>query len=439
MSFSATNLTGLASILELQERVYYRLMAAHIDGELRVTRLIIGPQPTWKRYNYNDVVFIAGTEYGKTVADWLLSGKTTSRYIESIPIIPINNHVDSYRYPSHSQAGLFTFSKPATMYRASFSQAVPGRNYEFTSEGAPFFLTLWEAERHLLYGVPEDAVSSPAQTSEAGVYAYIEDSEAWLARIHFSLTALELHLAGTSLNRTKLKVVGSGIRGYDDYPMQNIVSIPLPNGRPDYLKIALIKDNSWLDYFIDDKNFRSNPLNPRRMNVTFAEPEPMEKVRELIDRGEGRSIEFKAEISLSSGKLKWLKTVAAFANGDGGSVILGVSDEDGSIVGINSMLPQYQNLISKFKDAITLAISDTIDPVPEYDFVDAHIDDRDILAINVHANLTRCYAIYLNKEVPTYYIRRGATTRVADNNEVQELIRSKSAYSSVAFSPLSNY
>jgi hypothetical protein len=228
MSFSATNLIGLARILELQERVHYRLMAEYIDGEFRVTRLIIEPQATWRRYNYNDVVFIAGTDYGKTVADWLISGKTTSHYIEPIPIIPINNHVDSYRYPSHSQAGLFTFSKPVTMYRASFSQAVPGRNYEFTAEGAPFFLSLWEAERHLLHGVPEDAGSSAAQTPETGVYAYIEHTEAWLARIHFSLTALELHLAGTSLNGTKLKVVGSGIRGYDDYPTQNIIFIPLP-------------------------------------------------------------------------------------------------------------------------------------------------------------------------------------------------------------------
>ena len=132
--------------------------------------------------------------------------------------------------------------------------------------------------------------------------------------------------------------------------------------------------------------------------------------------------------------MKWLKTVAAFANGEGGSLIIGISDEDGSVVGINGMLQRHQNSISKFKDAITLAISDTIDPVPEYEFLDARVDNHDVLAINVYTDGLRCYAIYRG-DVPTYYIRRGATTRVADNNEVQELVRLRSAYAPAKLSP----
>ncbi len=99
------------------------------------------------------------------------------------------------------------------------------------------------------------------------------------------------------------------------------------------------------------------------------------------------------------------------------------------------MLQRYGNAISKLKDAITLAISDTIDPVPEYEFLDARVENHDILAINVHPGMTTCYAIYQNKDVPTYYIRRGATTRVADNNDAQELVRLKIVYPSAALSP----
>jgi hypothetical protein len=433
----ATTVKELVAFLRQQERRAYRFMAERLDDGFQVTRLIIGPQASWRRYEYANLIFNAGIESGEAIADWLESGTITTRYHESFPLTPFNTQVTSSRYPSHSQVNNFTLSKPFTMYRVAFSQAVSGRNYECIAENAPFFLSLWEAERHLLYDIPEEAVTSPAQTPEAGIYVFIEHSDAWLERIHFSLIALEIQLAGHSLKGTKLKVVGTGIQPYDGYLDQNIVTIPLPDGRPDYLKIALLRDGMCYDYYIDERNFRANPHNPRRTNVTFAEPEPQEKIRELIDRGEGKTIEFKADISLSSDKLKWLKTVAAFANGEGGSIIVGVKDEDGSPVGISSMLQKYQNSIAKLKDALTLAISDTIDPVPDYELLDAQIDGHDLLVITCHADMTKCYAIYYNKDIPTYYIRRGATTRIASNNEVQELIRLRSP--SLSISPFNNY
>jgi hypothetical protein len=426
MQSTIEELFGQMNVLE---RVHYRFMAERIDNEFRVTRLIIGPKAPWesKNYEYKDVIFVAGAEQGSKVADWLRSGTITTWYHQSFPIMPFNSYVDFDRHPSHSNEGTFTLSKPFTRYRIAFSSAIYSRDYEFTSVDAPFFFTIGEAEQHLLYDIAEDAVSSAPQKPEPGIYVYIEHTNAWLEKIHFSLAALEIHVGGTSLAGTKLKVVGSGIQSYDDYPRQNVITIPLLNGRPDYLKIALIKGNTWLDYYVDDKRFRSNPYHPQRTNVTFAEPELKERVQELIDRGEGKTIEFKAELSFSSEKLRWLKTVAAFANGEGGSLLLGVSDEDGSIVGFGSTLSKHGS-IAKLKDAITHAISDTIDPVPEYKFLDARIGNHDVLVIDVQADRAKCYAVYQNKDTPAYYIRHGATTRVADNNEVQELVRMKSMW-----------
>src|SRR5260370_31080089 len=173
-------------------------MAERIDDRFQITRLIIGPQATWKAYEYKDVTFVAGVEYGQKVAGWLLSGTVITWYNQSFPIIPMNSQVFSSWHPSYSQAGLFTPSKPFTMYRISFSQAVSGRDYELVSEKAPFFLTRWEAERHLLYDIAEDIISSAAQIPEAGVYVYIEHVDAWLEKIHFSLAALEIYLSGRS-------------------------------------------------------------------------------------------------------------------------------------------------------------------------------------------------------------------------------------------------
>ena len=83
-------------------------------------------------------------------------------------------------------------------------------------------------------------------------------------------------------------------------------------------------------------------------------------------------------------------------------------------------------MIAKFEDEITNEISEAVHPVPEYNFIRAVIEDKDVLVIKVEQNDGKCYAAYQNGGVPVFYIRRGATTRVADHNEVQELVRSKS-------------
>lgn len=422
-----SDIQGLLEELNSLDEAHYRFMAEHIDGEFRVTRLIIGPQASWEKqdtYEYKDVIFVAHTARGIEVANWLYNGTITTWYNRSFPIMSINKYVNFSNHPSHSQAGSFTISKPFTMYRVAFSSAVSTYEHEFIAENAPFFFTSWEAERHLLYDVAEAAASSAWQKPEPGIYVYIEHTDAWLEKIHFSPIMLEIHIAGTSLTGAKLKVIGSGIQSYDDYPQQDVITIPLPDGRPDYLKVALIKGNTLLDYYTDYKDSRSNPFALQRTNVTFAEPEQKDRVRELIDRGEGRTIEFKAEIGLTKdNRMKWLKTIAAFANGEGGNLILGVRDEDGAIVGFDSTLAKHGSL-SKLKDAITNAISDTIEPVPEYEFLDACIDGHNVLVIEVQAGITES-AIYQNGGTPAYYIRRGATTRVADHNEVRELIKLK--------------
>ncbi len=71
-----------------------------------------------------------------------------------------------------------------------------------------------------------------------------------------------------------------------------------------------------------------------------AEPTGPEKVRRLIDEGEGSHVEFKSTLrwSLKNDKadrgveLSWLKTIVAFLNSDGGTLLVGVSD-DGEILG----------------------------------------------------------------------------------------------------------
>ncbi len=73
----------------------------------------------------------------------------------------------------------------------------------------------------------------------------------------------------------------------------------------------------------------------------FDDQHPEESIRQLIAKGEGRTIEFKSTMRMNlhtqkTGKeieIAWLKAVVAFMNTDGGTLLLGVSD-DGTIKGL---------------------------------------------------------------------------------------------------------
>lgn len=77
-----------------------------------------------------------------------------------------------------------------------------------------------------------------------------------------------------------------------------------------------------------------------------AEDEAGEAIRQLVDRGESQSCEFKStgRVNLRSGeqdpRIEWavLKSIAGFMNADGGTLLIGVAD-DGAVVGIERDFP----------------------------------------------------------------------------------------------------
>ena len=72
-------------------------------------------------------------------------------------------------------------------------------------------------------------------------------------------------------------------------------------------------------------------------------------IKELIDRGESQSVEFKESLKLRD---KIGKTVSAFSNSDGGTVMVGVSDGGGILgvgIGKNTM-EELANYIKRNTD-----------------------------------------------------------------------------------------
>ena len=83
----------------------------------------------------------------------------------------------------------------------------------------------------------------------------------------------------------------------------------------------------------------------------------------LVWLGEGPNIEFKVELPLRQAgneAMNFLRTVVAFANGQGGTILFGVTD-DGDVLG----LPRTE-AESRARDRITDLVRATVTPVPSY-------------------------------------------------------------------------
>ena len=71
-------------------------------------------------------------------------------------------------------------------------------------------------------------------------------------------------------------------------------------------------------------------------------------VNELLNRPEGKTLEFKRDLS----SLKpIMKTLVAFANTAGGVMIIG-RDADGTVVGVDDVLTQEERLASAIADKV---------------------------------------------------------------------------------------
>ena len=131
-----------------------------------------------------------------------------------------------------------------------------------------------------------------------------------------------------------------------------------------------------------------------------------------IDDGETKTLELKETLPPKSEK--YVKTLIAFANSAGGKLIVGVRNEDRKIVGIANA--------SQVADTIANALSDLCEPLLAPRIRVAQFEDREIVIAEVQPGPSVPYH-FKGKDVGKgTYVRVGATTRMADETALKELL-----------------
>ena len=164
---------------------------------------------------------------------------------------------------------------------------------------------------------------------------------------------------------------------------------------PEGAWIALHDGRELLDSRVIDPKWQ--PAGDVRFEI-----EPTVRLEAIISRGENATFEAKRELP-GNDPDRVMKTVAAFANGAGGTIIFGV-DNEMQIVGLGDAL--NRDAI----DRITSLISDRVRPRVLFDSEQVTLHGEVVLVLNVHSGPDAPYGVGTRGQKFTFHVRRSGST-----------------------------
>jgi hypothetical protein len=274
---------------------------------------------------------------------------------------------------------------------------------------APSFPSFASAFNAFFFG--DYSVSGSRNTQLGELSVHLEDLRARITRVRIRSASLEVWVGGRAARGVRLELNGSSHRASVVVTKSGRVVLPLPEGLPADAWLWLKLGTEWLD-------FRSlcgwgGRLSP---DVDLALPkDPVSDLTELVSRGEGAQLEYKQKLPDTPGEKRTVfKTVVAFANGSGGTVVFGVGD-GGEIVGIEGDLQRARRRLTDLvRDVVTPPLSARVDTVT--------LDGRHLFVLKVPVASGVLHALTIDANKPEYYVRRDATTFYARPEELAAII-----------------
>ncbi len=140
------------------------------------------------------------------------------------------------------------------------------------------------------------------------------------------------------------------------------------------------------------------------------------KIAEIINKTEGRRLEFKEHLPT---KADLCKTVVAFANDAGGEIFIGIKNKPREIVGVSE-----ENLTA-IEEQISNIIHDNCYPIILPDILFINFQGKHLIVVKIYKGSNPPYFIKTKGKEKGTYIRVGSTNRVANEEIIRELERQK--------------
>jgi len=394
------------------QRTWVRAAATWHDFDsawkLALLEVVTGaPPPTWvdECWDYEHAVLSTLGASGETVAGWFAAGQID---IGSVTVaLTLQQGIHPERRDSRASGIDEPLPWPSITWRTRTTDMASGALHEIlVAAGAPAFVNFDQAAASFFH--------TPHQVNRRfdghEIVIREQDPRARIEHVRIRAAELVVSVGGNDLAGKRLTLSGPAGASQELDADTTIWSLPLPDGLPEAAWLALHDDRQLLDSRALDPSWRPPA------DVEF-EIEPATRAEALISRGEGSTLEFKRELP-GRDATRVVKTVAAFANGQGGTILFGVTDEQ-EIVGLGDALTR------EAIDHLTRVISDHVQPHPSFEVETISVGDAEILAVSVWPGPDTPYGVGTSDRKLIYYVRRGGNSSPARPEDIRNSVRSR--------------
>jgi hypothetical protein len=381
--------------------------------QLSLLEIVAGePPPTWRRrrWIYERAVFIAAAPAGSTVAGWFVR-KRIRLGPRSLPIT-VQDTIQAERRRSRFVGSFERLVWPSVEWRIPIVQDQNRQmlHGELVADDAPVFIS-YDLAGVAFFGVPQ----APGGRSFSGTECVFreQDRSARIERVQIRSTEVLVTVGGEKLGGKKLTLGGVNGESKSLRRTSSVSRFPL---RADQIEagswIALRKGSALLD---------ERGLDPAwgRSDVEV-EVDPLTQAELLISGGESVTTEFKRQLPGDGREdvKKVMKTVAAFANANGGTILFGV-DNYGVVVGL-----EFESAGSAI-DRVTNLVTDWVRPPVDFATSVTEVDGKAVLLLKVESGGGTPYGIGTNDRGLEYFVRRNGTSMPARADEVRAAVQAR--------------
>lgn len=198
----------------------------------------------------------------------------------------------------------------------------------------------------------------------------------------------------------------------------------------------LWKIEKYADFLEARREILARKLNEFLANL-ITEPEPVRErqITDLVRLGESVNLEFKSTLRWDiienqvnkSLQHSVLKTIAAFLNTDGGTLLIGV-DDSGEIYGLKNDLKTLRKSRDKFIQLLSSLINDHIGPAFAQ-FIKIHlekVEKRYVCVVDVDKSSEPAFLKGVPGGIKEFYVRVGNTSRSLDPQETVSYVEMRS-------------
>jgi hypothetical protein len=355
---------------------------------------------TERAWRYSTAAFLELRLPGPTAAALLRGDKQDIHGLHVVFPRPPSSSASTHRLRGQEEWDRVTTPWPRTEWTINRdASAQPGHGL-LVGDG-PSFLNFDQALSAFLHQRPHESTAA-----RADLWRIVMPQRAgWLRQIAIGPDLLTAVVDGEALNGAVLELSWAAGNQLHFVDGAGTYRFALPHGLAHDSLLMLRREDHWLDW----RSFAA-PTYRRTRDASVVWEQPGPELDLLLANGEGQHLECKREVPEGESRKKMLKTIAAFASQDGGTVLIGVRD-DLQIVG----LPERPNVDKQVLEVVGM-IRDTLEPVPSYDTRVIDHDGKKILAIEVSGG-GQMHA-YRNGARPEFYVRVGPNTVPARHHEI---------------------